>query len=37
MFSGENNRMLDSFYFRLAIKTAAFLVWFAFSYLVLNA
>jgi hypothetical protein len=37
MFSGENNRMLDSFYFRVMVKTVGFLIWFGVSYLVLSA
>jgi hypothetical protein len=37
MFGGENNRILDSIYFRLTIKTVGFLLWFGVSYLVLSA
>jgi len=37
MFSGENNRMLDSFYFRALVKTVGFLTWFGVSYLLLSA
>jgi len=36
MFDGENNRLLDSMYFRLLLTTGGFLVWFGASYLLLS-
>ncbi len=36
MFSGENNRRLDSFYFRAVVKTVGFLAWFGVGYLLLS-
>lgn len=36
MFSGKFNPMLDSFYFRFSLTTAAFLVWMGVSYLLLS-
>jgi hypothetical protein len=36
MFGGENNRMLDNFYFRTLLQTVAFLVWLGVSYTLLS-
>lgn len=35
MFDGKNNRLLDSFYFRLALTAAVFAVWSGAGYCVL--
>jgi len=35
MFDGKNNRMLDSFYFRILVTLGVFLVWAGAGYVVL--
>jgi hypothetical protein len=36
MFDAQNNRMLDSMYFRLLLATGCFLAWWGASYLLLS-
>lgn len=36
MFDGKNNRLLDSFSFRVAITAAVFAVWGVAGYIVLS-
>lgn len=36
MFDGKNNRLLDSFSFRLALTAAVFAVWSGAGYLLLS-
>jgi hypothetical protein len=36
MFDGKNNRILDSFSFRLALTTAVFAVWSGAGYVLLS-
>ena len=36
MFNGKNNRMLDSFSFRLALTAAIFAAWTGAGYLLLS-
>jgi hypothetical protein len=36
MFDGKNNRLLDSFSFRLALMAAIFAVWSAAGYVLLS-